>query len=61
MTTALEGDDGSASRLGRSLPPVKTRYLLYRRLGGPHGKENSALRKSAYPSMIYYDIFISRT
>jgi hypothetical protein len=28
---------GSASRPGRSLPPGKTRYLLYRRLGGPQG------------------------
>jgi len=35
MTTALEGGEGSASRPGRSLPLGKTRYLLYRRLGGP--------------------------
>ena len=35
MTTALEGGEGSASRPGRSLPPGKTRYPLYRRLGGP--------------------------
>ena len=34
MTTALEGVEGSASRPGRSLPPGKTRYPLYRRLGG---------------------------
>ena len=27
--------EGSASRPGRSLPPGKTRYPLYRRLGGP--------------------------
>jgi len=32
MTTALEGGEGSASRPGRSLPPGKTRYPLYRRL-----------------------------
>ena len=38
MTTALEGDEGSASRPGRSLPPGKTRYPLYRRLGGPQGQ-----------------------
>ena len=37
MTTALEGGEGSASRPVRSLPPGKTRYLLYRRLGGPQG------------------------
>ena len=35
MTTALEGGEGSAERPGRSLPPGKTRYPLYRRLGGP--------------------------
>ena len=27
----------SASRPGRSLPPGKTQYPLYRRLGGPPG------------------------
>jgi len=35
LTTALEGGEGSASRPGRSLPPGKTLYTLYRRLGGP--------------------------
>jgi hypothetical protein len=38
MTTALEGGEGSVSHPGRSLPPGKTRYLLYRRLGGPQGR-----------------------
>ena len=33
MTTALERGEGSALRPGRSLPPGKTRYPLYRRLG----------------------------
>ena len=33
--TALEGGEGSASRPGRYLPPGKSRYPLYRRLGGP--------------------------
>jgi len=37
MTTALEGGEGSVSRPGRSLPLGKTRYPLYRRLGGPQG------------------------
>jgi len=37
MTTALEGGEGSASGLGRSLPPGKTRYALYRRLGEAPG------------------------
>ena len=34
---ALEGSEGSVSRLGRSLPLGETRYPLYRRLGGPQG------------------------
>jgi len=38
MTTALERGEGSASRPGRFLPPGKTRYPLYRRLGGPQGR-----------------------
>ena len=38
MTTALEGGEGSASRHGRCLPPRKTLYPLYRRLGGPQGR-----------------------
>ena len=38
MTTALEGGEGSASRPGRFLPPAKTRYPLYGRLGGPQGR-----------------------
>ena len=38
LTTALEGGEGSASGPGRSLPPGKTRYPLYRSLGGPQGR-----------------------
>jgi hypothetical protein len=38
MTTALEGSEGSASRPGRSLPPGKTLYQLYNRLGGPQDR-----------------------
>ena len=37
MTAALEGGGWSAARPGRTLPPGKTRYPLYRRLGGPQG------------------------
>ena len=32
----------SAARPGRSLPPGKTRYPLYRRLGGPQGRSGRA-------------------
>ena len=42
MTTALEGGQWSAARPGRTLPPGKTRYPLYRRLGGPQGRSGQA-------------------
>jgi hypothetical protein len=42
MTAALEGDERSASRPGRNLPPWKIRYPLYRRLGGLLGRSGRA-------------------
>ena len=51
MTTALEWGEGSASRPGRSLPPGKTRYPLYRRLGGPQGRSGQ-VRKISPPTGI---------
>jgi hypothetical protein len=41
-TSALEGGECSAARPGRTLPPGKTRYPLYRRLGGPQGRSGRA-------------------
>jgi hypothetical protein len=39
LTSALDGDEFSASRPGRALPRVKDpRYPLYRRLGGPQSR-----------------------
>ena len=38
MTEALEGGECSAARPGHTLPPGKTRYPFYRRLGGPQGR-----------------------
>jgi hypothetical protein len=35
---ALEKDEWSAARPGRTLPPGKTRYPFYRSLGGPQGR-----------------------
>ena len=40
--------EGSASCPGRSLPPGKTRYPLYRRLGGPQGRFGQ-VRKNSPP------------
>jgi len=42
MTAALEGGEWSAARPGRTLPPGKTRYPLYRRLGGLQGRSGRA-------------------
>ena len=42
MTAALEGGEWSAARPGRTLPPGKARYLLYKRLGGPQGRSGRA-------------------
>jgi hypothetical protein len=42
MTEALEVGEWSAARPGRTLPPRKTRYPLYRRLGGPQGRSGRA-------------------
>ena len=49
MTTTLEGGEGSASRPGRSLPPGKTQYQLYRRLGGPQGRSGQVRKISPPP------------
>ena len=46
---ALEGGEGSASRPGSILPPGKTRYPLYRRLGGPQGRSGLVLKISPPP------------
>jgi len=42
MTVALEGTEWSAARPRRTLPPGKTRYPFYRRLGGPQGRSGRA-------------------
>jgi len=42
MTAALEGGEESAARPGRTLRLGKTRYPLYRRLGGPQGRSGQA-------------------
>jgi len=48
LTSALEGAEGPASRTGRTLPPGKTRYPLYRRLCGPQGRPGQ-VRKISLP------------
>jgi len=48
--------EGSASRLGRSLPPGKTRYPLFRRLGGPQGRSGQVRKISPPPSPSEFDL-----
>jgi len=38
MNAALEGGEWSAARPDRTLPPGKTQYPFYRKLGGPQGQ-----------------------
>ena len=49
LTSALEGGDGSALRPGRSLPPGKNRYPLYRRMSGPQNRSGQVLKISPPP------------
>ena len=42
VTAAIEECEWSEARPGRILPPGKTRYPLYRRLGGPQGRSGRA-------------------
>jgi len=49
LTTALEVGEGSASCPGRSLLPGKTRYPLYRRLGGRQGRSGQVRKISPSP------------
>ena len=52
QTSALEMCEGSASRPGRTLPPGKTRYPLYRRLGGPQGRSGQVRKISPHQDSI---------
>ena len=45
----IKEGEGSASSLGRSLPPGKTRYPLYRRLIGPQGRSGQVRKISPPP------------
>ena len=46
---ALEGGEESVSCPGRSLPPGKTQYPLYRRLGEPQGRSGQVRKISPPP------------
>ena len=52
MTAALEGDEWSAARPRRTLPPGKTRYPLYRRLGGSQDQSGGA--ENLFPTGIRF-------
>ena len=52
MTAALEGDEWSAARPSRTLPPGKTRYPFYRRLGGPQGRSGRGGKSRPYRDSI---------
>ena len=54
QTSTLEGGEGSASHPGSTLPPGKTRYILYsyRRLGGPQGRSGQVRKISPHRDSI---------
>ena len=51
LTTALERGEGPASCSGRFLLPGKSRYPLYRRLGGPQGTSGQVRKISPSPGV----------
>ena len=57
MTAALEGGEWSAARPGCTLPPGKTRYPFYRRLGGPKGRSGRAENSNRVPSECKHGAF----
>ena len=42
----IEGGEGTGSHSDRSLPPGKTQYPLYKRLGGPQGRSGQVRKIS---------------
>ena len=52
MTAALEGGEWLAAHPGRTLPPGKTRYPFYRRLGGSQGLSRRA--ENLVPTGIWF-------
>jgi len=42
MTAALEGGEWSEAPPGHILPPGKSRYPFYSRMGGPQGRSGQA-------------------
>ena len=56
MIAALKGGEWLAARPGRTLPPEKIRYPLYRRPGGPQGRSGRA--ENFVPTGIFLKIFI---
>ena len=49
LDRGIRRGEGSASRPGRSLLPGKTRYPLYRKLGGPQGRSGQVWKISSPP------------
>ena len=47
LDLGTRGVEGSASRPGRSLPPGKTRYPLYRKPSGPQGRSGQVAENLA--------------
>ena len=60
MTAALEGGEWSAARRGRTLPPGKTHYPFYRRLGGPQRRSGRREKSRPQWDFFYNNILLFR-
>jgi len=52
---ALEGGEGSASLLSRNLPPGRTRYPSYRRLGGTPDRSEQVRKISPLQGFVTWE------
>jgi hypothetical protein len=57
LDQGTKGGEGSPSHLSRSLPPEKTRYPLYKRLGGPQGRSGQVRKISPPPEFFFVQWF----
>ena len=55
MTAALDVGEWTAACPDRTLPPRKTQYSFYRRLGGPQGR--SELEENLVPPGFFSNIY----
>jgi hypothetical protein len=58
LTSALDGGGWLTPRPGRFTPEKETRYLLYRRLGGPQGRCGRVRKISPQRDFFFSSLFV---